>query len=448
MSDSLYPPVARCHSDLSHIPGDYGWPVIGQTLNFLRTPVAFPRQLYERYGTVSRGNVYFERAVNLLGPDANQFALTNRDGVFSAYQGWEPILGKLFPRGLMLRDGQDHRSHRRIMQVAFKKDALAEDMQIMRPLIDARIAEWPEHFKFYPAIKDLTLDIAAKVFLGLSLGEESKQLNRAFVDVVEASMAVLRVNLPGTLFGRGLRGRSYLERYFAARIDAKRKQQTPDLFSRLCNAEDENGDTFTAAEIVDHMIFTMMAAHDTTTSALTTISYLLAKHNDGHSDWQGRVREELASVGEHLDYADLDKLELCGHVFREALRLYPPLPSMRRRTIKECEFDGYRIPADTAVNVFNHFTHHMPEYWPEPEKFDPGRFARNEHRKHPFQFIPFGAGAHTCIGLHFAEIQVKTVMHSLLLHNHLSVPESYVVPYQIVPISKPRDGLPLSLQRV
>ncbi len=429
---------------MSHIPGDYGWPILGQTLSFLYKPVEFPRHLYERYGSISRGHVYFERAVNMLGPEANQFVLANRDGVFSAYRGWEPILGQLFPRGLMLRDGDDHRGHRRIMQVAFKKDALAEDLEMMRPIAEQRIAAWPGQLQFYPAIKDLTLDIAAKVFLGLSLGEESKQLNRAFVDVVAASMALLRFNVPGTLFDRGLRGRAYLQDYFAARIDAKRKQQTPDLFSRLCNTESEEGEKFSPSEIVDHMIFTMMAAHDTTTSALTTISYLLAKH----SNWQDRVRDELSTVGEHLEYNDLDKLELCGHVFREALRLYPPLPSIRRRSIKECEFNGYRIPAETAVNIFNHFTHHMPEYWQAPETFDPERFARNEHRQHPFQFIPFGAGAHTCIGLHFAEIQVKTVMHALLSWYRLSVPEDYKMPYQMVPISKPRNGLPLTLQPI
>lgn len=441
MAQTLYPPVARSRVDLSHIPGEDGWPVLGQTLQFLFNPVTMPQRLYAQYGEISRGNVMFETAVHLLGPDANQFVLADREGNFSAYRGWTPILGDLFPRGLMLRDGADHRSHRRIMQSAFRKDALADDLAIMQPLIAERLAAWPQRLRFYPSIKALTLDLAASVFLGLELGREADRVNQAFVDVVAASMSILQLPLPGTLYGRGLRGRAYLERFFAERIPAKRAAPGGDLFSRLCTAESEEGERFSDGEIVDHMIFLMMAAHDTTTSALTTLAYLLARH----PDWQERLRAELSSAGESLDHDGLESLADTGRAFREALRLYPPLPSMRRRTVKECEFGGYTLPADTAVNVFNHFTHHMPEYWDDPERFDPDRFARNEHRRHPFQFIPFGAGAHTCIGLHFAEIQVKAVLHQLLRRYRLEVGPDYRMPYQIIPISKPRDGLPLTL---
>lgn len=441
VAQTLYPPVPRSRVDLRHIPGEDGWPLLGQTLQFLYRPVAMPRRLYARYGTISRGNVMFETAVNLLGPDANQFVLADRDGNFSAYRGWHPILGDLFPRGLMLRDGADHRSHRRIMQTAFRKEALADDLAMMRPLIATRLSEWPRRVRFYPAIKGLTLDLAASVFLGLGLGRETRRVNRAFTDVVQASMAILQLPIPGTLYGRGLRGRSYLERFFAERIPYKRARPGPDLFSRLCTAETEDGERYSDGEIVDHMIFLMMAAHDTTTSALSTLAYLLARH----PEWQVRLRDEMEMVGDSLDYDRLDELADTGRAFREALRLYPPLPSMRRRTVQECEFAGYRLPPDTAVNIFNHFTHHMPEYWHRPERFDPDRFARNEHRRHPFQFIPFGAGAHTCIGLHFAEIQVKAVLHQLLRFRRLEIAPDYRMPVQIVPISKPRDGLPLTL---
>lgn len=444
MAQTLYPPVARSRVDLSHLPGNDGWPVLGQTLQFLFDPIGKTERLYAQYGPVMRGNVVFEPVAHLIGPDANQFVLADRDGNFSAYKGWMPVLGELFPRGLMLRDGADHRSHRRIMQAAFRKEALAEDLAIMRPLIGERLAAWPDRLKFYPAIKAATLDLAATVFLGLELGRESRRVNKAFVDVVQASMSILQLPVPGTLYGRGLRGRAYLERFFAERIPEKRAAGGSDLFSRLCAAESEDGERFSDGEIVDHMIFLMMAAHDTTTSALTTLAYLLGRH----PEWQERLREELTAAGEVLEYEQLDTLTDTGHAFREVLRLYPPLPSMRRRTVRECEFDGYTLPADTTVNLFIHFTHHMPEWWHEPEAFDPGRFARNEHRRHPFQFIPFGAGAHTCIGLHFAEIQVKAVLHRLLTRYRIEIDEGYEMPYQIVPIGRPRDGLPLGLRPI
>jgi cytochrome P450 len=238
-----------------------------------------------------------------------------------------------------------------------------------------------------------------------------------------------------------LRGRRQLEDFFAREVASRRSAATSDLFSRLCQTESDDGERFSDDEIVDHMIFVMMEAHDTTTSSLSSICYLLAVH----PEWQARVRAELQAVPEPLAYERLAELPLTGYVLREALRLYPPLPSMRRRTVRDCEFDGHRLPADTTVNIFTHFTHHMPEYRHEPASFDPERFARNEHRRHPFQFIPFGAGAHTCIGMHFAELQVKAVLHVLLNRYRLSVSDGYRMPVTLMPINKPRDGLPLTL---
>jgi len=426
---------------LAHIPGESGLPLLGQTLNFVYRPEQMPRDLYRRYGPLSRGHVYFEPVVHMIGPDANQRVLTDNTGLFSAQQGWAPILEHLFPGGLMLQDGEQHRRHRRIMQVAFKKDALAADLETMRPLVEQTLAGWPESMNFYPAIKRATLDMAAAVFFGLPLGPQADRMNRAFSEVVAASMAILRLPIPGTLHHRGQRSRRFLEHFFAELIPERRARPGNDLFSRLCTATDDDGSRFSHEEIVNHAIFTMMAAHDTTTSALTTLTYLLAKH----PDWQARLRAEALAVGPAAGYESLHELADAGLAFREALRLYPPLPMMRRRSTRAFEFAGHEIPAGTPVNLYNHFSHHMEAYWEAPERFDPERFARNEHRRHPFQYIPFGAGAHTCIGLHFAEMQVKTVLHSLLQKRDIRVAPGYEMPYQLVPISRPRDGLPVML---
>jgi cytochrome P450 len=181
MTNSVYPPIPRSRADLSHLPGEDGLPIIGQTVEVLARPTMLPQRLWQRYGAVSRGNAMFENCVHLLGPDANRFVLADRDRNFSADGGWQPLLGRLFPRGLMLRDGADHR---KLMQFAFKKKALPEDLASMQPMIRASIDAWPTKLKFYPAIKGLTLDIAAQVFLGLSLGRGAQRINTAFVNVV------------------------------------------------------------------------------------------------------------------------------------------------------------------------------------------------------------------------------------------------------------------------
>ncbi len=441
------PDAALPVPDLRALPGRNGWPIIGQTFDFLRDPLVFARDQHQRFGPVSRGHFLFEPRVFLTSADGNEAVLTDRGHVLSAHGGWHPILGDLFPRGLMLRDGEDHRLHRRLMQPAFRSAALAGYLERMNPRIARHLDRWgaQPQLRFYPAIKRLTLDIAAEVFLGLELQAEIDQVNRDFTDLVEASTAVLRWSSPLCLYGRGLRARRNLVAFLAERLPARRRAPGADLFSQLAQAEDEHGQRYADDEVIDHLIFLMMAAHDTTTSALTTLAFVLARH----PDWQARLRgqaEQLGGVELAADkVADAEQSEWA---LREALRLYPPLTSIVRRAVKPLVFQGVEIPAGASVAVFPVWTQRDPQWWTDPDRFDPERFspARQEHRRHPFAWAPFGGGAHMCLGLHFAEMQVKAVLHQLLQRFQLAVPPGYTMPYQLAPIAKPRDGLPLQLQ--
>ena len=101
-------------------------------------------------------------------------------------------------------------------------------------------------------------------------------------------------------------------------------------------------------------------------------------------------------------------MPLTEMAFKEAMRMKPPVPSIPRRAIRDFTFKGYAIPAGTMVGVNPLFTHHMPEIWPEPETFDPLRFTDEAQRnRHRFAWVPFGGGAHMCLGLHFAYMQAK-----------------------------------------
>ena len=134
-------------------------------------------------------------------------------------------------------------------------------------------------------------------------------------------------------------------------------------------------------------------------------------------------------------------------VIKETLRLFPPSSQTFRRTIKPVEFDGFTIPENTYVRLSMDFIHQMPEYWHQPDQFDPERFADNraEHKKHPFQYIPFGGGAHKCIGMHFADFEVKTVLFHLLKNYRIEIEPGYEVKYHYLPVPKPIDNLPLKL---
>ena len=214
-------------------------------------------------------------------------------------------------------------------------------------------------------------------------------------------------------------------------------------------ARSEDGDEFTDTDIVNHMIFLLMAAHDTSTITMSSMAYHLARS----PAWQERAREEslaAAPSGEDtLDYDGVVGLDALDRVMKESLRLCSPVPSLPRVAVRETSLNGYRIPEGAFVTVSPFYNHHDPQVWPEPERFDPDRFAedRREDHTHRMAFEPFGGGVHKCIGMHFAGIQVRAIFHELLRTYRWSVPEDYRWPLDLVALPFPRDGLPVRLER-
>ena len=433
----------------SSIPLVKGLPLIGNLLSYLRDPLADVQSL-ALHGNVVRSRTFFEH-LTLLGPDANQFVLHDREGNFSNRGGWSYFIDAVFPGAIMAMDDPQHKHHRRIMQGAFKRAAMERYVQDMGPVIAGVLDNWPTDtgrpMLVFPQIKALTLNIAARVFMGMTLGPEADRMNQAFVDTVAASLALVRKPLPPLTMWRGVRARRYLVRVMQSKLAEKRAGEGPDLFSQLCHAHGEDGERFSDDEVVNHMIFLMMAAHDTTTSALTTMFYCLARD----PEWQDRLRQDAQALPEtHLRYEDLATCQRTEWVMKEALRMYPPLTAIPREAARDCEFGGFQIPKGTQVGISPIHTHHMPSLWAKPNDFDPERFSptRAEHRQHAYAYLPFGGGAHLCIGQHFADMEVKSVMHQVLRRFSFQVPEHYRMPYQLVPIAKPRDGLPIRLRRL
>src|SRR5580692_2044321 len=329
--------------------------VLGQILSMRKDLVGHLMALEKIHGSAWKIAIGRGGMISLLGPDALEFVWKNRDGAFSSARGWEPYIGRVFPGAIMAMDGDEHRYQRRIMQVAFRKPALRTYLAQMSPAIDVGIGAWmPATMRsaarqMFPLLKQLTLDLAASVFMGVELGRSAKDLNRAFVATVAASLAIIRVPVPGLTMWRGIRGRALLVKRFRALLPEKRRTHTSDFFSEFCHAQSEEGERFTDQEIIDHMIFLMMAAHDTTSSSLTTMMYLLALH----PEWQERLRVAAQALGKtQLEHDDLEQLEELSWTMREALRLTPPLTSMPRMCVKDTVFQGFQIPAGTLVGVY------------------------------------------------------------------------------------------------
>jgi cytochrome P450 len=429
---------------------DRGLPFLGRLFEYAADPLKLMRYQWEHYGPVAPMRMLGNTAVMMLGPDACEEVLRNKDKAFANGPAWTRLVGPFFTRGLMLIDFEEHHAHRRIMQEAFTRDRLEAYATGMAPAIERGLAGWGggTTFQAYPALKQLTLDIAAEIFMGGAEDTsraEMDRVNKAFIACVQAAAGIVRGNVPLTRWGRGFRGRKVLEDFLRHYLPARRAARTDDIFSVLCHIETEDGERFTDDDVVNHMIFLMMAAHDTTTITVSAMLQYLGQH----PGWQERCRRESAGLGPRPSFKELEGLVSIDLVMKEALRLRPPVPVLVRKTVKDTVVQGVRIPSDTDCVVGVQLSHMLEEYWTNPSVFDPDRFSasRREDKSHRYSWEPFGGGVHKCIGLYFAGAEVKTIMHQLLLGFTWSVDPGYVPPMDNHSLPFPKDGQPINLVR-
>jgi cytochrome P450 len=332
------------------------------------------------------------------------------------------------------------------MQQAFTRDRLASYVRQFGPTVRESVPAWPTDraLRLYWTLKRLTLDVATRVFMALGQDPDADRINRAFVATVRAATSLVRYPLPGTRWRAGLSGRRLLESYFESNLPGKQAADGDDLFTALCHASTPEGERFTGTDVVNHMIFLMMAAHDTSTITSTAAAYYLAKH----PQWQDRAREESLQLGPDLPDIDaLERLHTLDLVIKEALRLVAPVPALMRKTVDDTDVLGHYIPAGTLVSVQPAVNHFDPECWTRPDTFDPERFDehRREDRNHRYAWVPFGGGVHKCIGMHFGILEVKAILHEMLLSYRWTVPEHYRARWDHTSLPVPVDGLPVRL---
>ena len=423
-------------------------------LRLRRNPIHHNNVLREAYGDVVKLDVFGITMYAAYGLDAAEQVLINRERVFANGPAWSHFIGPFFRRGLMLLDFDEHLHHRRILQHAFTNEALRRYYAVMAPHIRSGVAGWGSVRKprMHELFKEHTLDLALETFVGVELTRaEQDRLNKAFIDAVRAGTSIIRRGVPGTPWAKGLAARKVLEEFFYAHLPAKRRDGGDDLFAQLCIARSEDGDEFSDEDIVNHMIFLLMAAHDTSTITMTAMAYYLAKN----PEWQEKARAEsvaaaAASPDGIIDYDGVMGLALLERAMKESMRLCSPVPSLPRVATRETVVNGYRIPEGAFVAVSPFYNHHDPHCWADPETFDPDRFSddRREDHRHRMAFHAFGGGVHKCIGMHFAGIQVRAIFHELLLNYRWSVPEDYEWPLDLVALPFPRDRLPVTLERL
>ncbi|MBW4710629.1 cytochrome P450 [Roseobacter sp. YSTF-M11] len=433
---------------LSHIPGPPATPIIGHTLTIARDSYGTQQDYIQRYGPVYKTKMLGVWRVNLCGADALEMVLLDRDRIFSSEGGWD-ALKRIYPGGLLLQDFDHHRRNRRIMTAAFRANAIRDYRVRMTEAMETLLEDWPVGTPscFYTAIKDLTLRMGGAVFMGLPLdGDLAQRVNRAIQDEIRASVAVIRRPVPFTPMWRGVRGRRFLRETFRKLIPERRANGGDDFFSQMCLARDENGESWSEDEILDQFNLLIMAAHDTTA---TTLSVMIAALGQ-HPQWQDRLIAEVNGLADGpLDDGALAQMTQTNNVFREALRLVPPVPFIPRLATRDFHWKGFDVPAGTSIALNPGVTMLSPELFSQPTVFDPDRFGpdRAEDQRHKFAWTPFGGGAHKCIGMHFSTLQVKLFVATLLRNRRIRLQGS-APHWHRMPIPKPKGGLPVILDRV
>ena len=173
-------------------------------------------------------------------------------------------------------------------------------------------------------------------------------------------------------------------------------------------------------EIKSNAVLFFEAGYETTSTALGFMAHILVNY----PEVQEKIREEVKQLYESdgkLDFNTVNKLEFMECVLNETMRVYPPVISfVTRNTLEDYKYKDMTIPKGTQIQIATHYLHHDPDYWPQPEVFDPMRFsADRKHSIHPSSWQPFGSGPRNCIGMRFALFEAKLALAKLVLNYRL-----------------------------
>lgn len=329
--------------------------------------------------------------------------------------------------GLLTLDGEAWHSRRRLMQPIFSKERIAALDKIMSSAAEGMLERWQDYAKrgtpidLNAEIVGLTLRISSKAFFDVDIRDENSEINQAittlsvaFADRLRSQWAALWgvLGFPAPGNRRLATARTLIDSVINKIIDELRSREgnSDNLLVQLANAKDpETNRHLTDSELQTEVRTLLLAGHETVARALTWCLYLLARHPQ---EAEKVANEAKMVLQEHAPRSvDIQNLAYTQMVIDETLRLYPSVWAFSRRAERDEVIQNYRIPKGARIMVSPYVAHRLPEFWPDPESFQPLRFSPEATALRPSHaYVPFGAGPRQCIGKRFALLELQIVV--------------------------------------
>nr|WET52764.1 cytochrome P450 707A367 [Callicarpa americana] len=427
-------------------PGSMGWPCIGETLRlYSQDPNVFFSTRHTRYGEIFKTHILGCPCVMLASPDAARFVLVTQAHLFKpTYPKSKEIL--IGPSALFFHQGEYHMRLRKLVQGSMYPESLRKLVTGIEALTVSALSSRADGrvINTYNEMKRLSFEVGILAVFGYLEPHYKEELKKNYI-IVDRGYNSFPTNLPGTPYRKAMKARKRLSEILV-NITRERKEKKlleKDLLSCLLNSKDDNGEILSEEQIADNIIGVLFAAQDTTASAMTwIIKYLYdsPKLLEAVKAEQKVIYESNGNGKSPLTWYQTRNMPFSYKVILESLRMASIISFTFREAVTDVEYKGCLIPKGWKVMPLFRNIHHNPEFFADPQKFDPTRF---EGAPKPNTFMPFGSGVHACPGNELAKLEMLILVHHLTsqFRYELVGSESGI---QYGPFPVPLHGLPAS----
>ena len=443
-------------------PGPTGKPFVGVGQEMQQDILNKLMEGFRDYGDIVRFPIPRYQIYLLGHPDHVKHVLQDNNKNYPKI----PLVDNKFMRisgeGLLTASGTHWIKQRRLVQPAFHRERIRAFAKIMTDTTAGALQRWQPHLNsgepldMRVEMMRISLDIMSQTLFSTDMGRHADVIGDAVSVMFEHTHTRLNalvdppLSVPVPSNRRFLRSRENLDRIVYGLIAERRQQKdaedTGAFLSILMDVRDEEtGEGMSDVEIRDEIMTFIFAGHETVSTGLTWVLVLLSEHPLVRQ----RLHEEVDAVlgGRTPTLEDVPQLRYTSMVIDEALRLYPPIWLIARSPLEDDEIAGYHVPAGTFIFCPPYVVHRNPDFWDNPEGFEPERMAPElQQGRHRYSYFPFGGGPRKCIGDYFGLLEMQLVVPMIAQAYDLDLLPGHPIQPQPAVSIRVKDGLPMTVR--